>query len=393
MSQIYNDIIKNPWLWFTTISLMIVIGAYICTLLIRFALYIVERRLDKRSFVVAIVYNSIKAPIKLSVWILAAWLIVQQYIKIEDIKFLHVKDPSITVMKLGFAIAFMWTLFRFANQLRDYFIKINTRTDGGYNDYSLVNAMHKVGQIIILVVMFFIFMSILKIPLGSLAVISGAALAFFAFSQQALIQNLFGGLVLYLDRPFSEGDWINSMDNSFAGTVEKISFRITRCIGFDQRPFYVPNSVFLTTVIVNNNRMNNRRILQYVSIRHQDFDKLEGIMAATREYLAQHPRIAKDRTTLVNVVNGGTNIGPRTEGVFGQYAINFMVYTFTDQTNWVEFQNLQDDIMIGVGKIVRAHGAELAVPVEKIQFGENEIQHFIQAKDAIQSTKVVEAKS
>lgn len=385
MAQIYHDILVNPWLWFFSISVIILIGAYITNLIIRGILYLFERRLEKRSFVIAIIYNSIKAPTKLSVWILAAWLIAQQYIKVDDIKFTKITDPSVLIMKLGFAVAFMWALFRFANQLRDYYIDKNRRTDGGYNDFSLINALHKMGQVAVTVVMFFIFMSILKIPLGSLAVVSSAAIAFFAFSQQALIQNLFGGLVLYLDRPFSEGDWITAMDGSFEGTVDKVSFRITRFIGFDSRPFYIPNSFFLSKGIINNNRMGNRRILQYITVRYQDFDKLEAILASIRTYLQQHPRINKERTTLVNVVNGGTNIGPRSEGLYGQNGVNFMIYTFTDQTNWVEFQNIQDDVMINIGKIIKSHGAMLATPVQNIQFSENEVQHLVQASQTLRS--------
>ena len=205
---------------------------------------------------------------------------------------------------------------------------------------------------------------------------STAVLGFIAFSQPELIKNIFGVVVLYFDQPFSEGDWITAMDGSFEGTVDKISFRITKFTGFDSRPFYIPNSFFLSKGIINNSRMTNRRILQYIGLRYADFSKVEEIIGSMREYLKGHPRISDKKITLVNVVNGKTNMGSSVEGVFGSYSINIMIYTFTNQTAWVEFQNIQDEVMLGLGKIIENHGAEIAFPTQTIDLPINEFNQL-----------------
>ena len=64
------------------------------------------------------------------------------------------------------------------------------------------------------------------------------------FAAKDLLSNFFGGLFIYLDRPFAVGDWIRSPDREIEGTVEQIGWRVTRIRTFDKRPLYIPNSVF-----------------------------------------------------------------------------------------------------------------------------------------------------
>ena len=64
-----------------------------------------------------------------------------------------------------------------------------------------------------------------------------------------LLSNFFGGLFIYMDRPFAVGDWIRSPDRELEGVVEKIGWRVTVIRTFDKRPLYVPNSVFSSFLI------------------------------------------------------------------------------------------------------------------------------------------------
>ena len=80
------------------------------------------------------------------------------------------------------------------------------------------------------------------------------------FAAKDLLANFFGGLMIYLDRPFSVGDWIRSPDKNIEGTVEEIGWRLTRIRTFDKRPLYVPNSTFTQISVENPSRMLNRRI-------------------------------------------------------------------------------------------------------------------------------------
>ena len=75
------------------------------------------------------------------------------------------------------------------------------------------------------------------------------------FAARDLLANFLGGLSIFMDRPFAVGDWIRSPDREIEGTVEDVGWRVTRIRTFDQRPLYVPNSVFSTVALENPSRL------------------------------------------------------------------------------------------------------------------------------------------
>ena len=99
------------------------------------------------------------------------------------------------------------------------------------------------------------------------------------FAAQDLLANFFGGLIVYLDRPFSVGDWIRSPDREIEGTVEDIGWRVTVIRTFDKRPLYIPNSIFTTISVENPSRMLNRRIYETIGLRYRDSGKVREIIA------------------------------------------------------------------------------------------------------------------
>ena len=84
------------------------------------------------------------------------------------------------------------------------------------------------------------------------------------FAARDLLANFFGAMMIFLDRPFSVGDWVRSPDREIEGTVEEIGWRLTRIQTFDQRPLYVPNAVFTSLAVENPSRMLNRRIYETI---------------------------------------------------------------------------------------------------------------------------------
>src|SRR3546814_17827191 len=70
-------------------------------------------------------------------------------------------------------------------------------------------------------------------------------------AAQSLVDNLLGGLTIYASRPFKVGEWIIMSVTEVMGEVQEIGWRATRIMGFDRKPFYVPNSMFNTGVVIN----------------------------------------------------------------------------------------------------------------------------------------------
>ncbi len=174
------------------------------------------------------------------------------------------------------------------------------------------------------------------------------------FAARDMLANFFGALLIFLDRPFSVGDWVRSPDREIEGTVEEIGWRLTRIRTFDQRPLYVPNSVFTSLTVENPSRMLNRRIYETVGVRYDDMAVLPKIVAEVETMLKNHPDIDQGRTLMVNFVS------------FGASSLNFFVYTFTRTTAWAEFHAVKQDVLFKIADIIAAHGAEIAYPTQTV---------------------------
>ncbi len=165
------------------------------------------------------------------------------------------------------------------------------------------------------------------LALGS---IGGIAIS---FAAKDMLANFFGGVMVYLDRPFAVGDWIRSPDRAIEGTVEHIGWRSTRIRTFDQRPLYVPNAAFTTIAVENPSRMLNRRISETIGIRYCDFAAVGSIVSDVRGMLEQHPDIDTGRTLIVNF------------NAFGPSSLDLYVYTFTHTTQWVRYHEIKQDVL------------------------------------------------
>ena len=170
------------------------------------------------------------------------------------------------------------------------------------------------------------------------------------FAAQDLLSNFFGGLMIYLDRPFTIGDWIRSPDREIEGTVETIGWRLTIVRTFDKRPLYIPNSVFTTLTVENPSRMSNRRIKETIGIRYQDASKMGDIVLAVKAMLETHDEIDTSQTLIVNF------------NAYSASSLDFFIYTFTKTTNWIRYHEIKQDVMLKIIEIVHSHEADFAFP-------------------------------
>lgn len=198
-----------------------------------------------------------------------------------------------------------------------------------------------------------IILEIWGIAVGPLLAGLGLLGAAVALGAQDLFKNLIGGLTIIAEKRFNIGDWI-FVDAVVEGTVEQIGFRSTRVRRFDKAPVHVPNSILADGVVTNFTRMSHRRIKWQIGVVYStNVDQLQAIRDGIMDYILTSDDFAKptDVSTFVRVDS------------FNASSIDFLVYCFTNTTNWGEWLEIKEAFAIEIKRIVEeVAGTDFAFP-------------------------------
>lgn len=257
------------------------------------------------------------------------------------------------VRDIGVIILIGWTLLRFIDRFKDNIIEHRIER-GKTVDHTTADAIAKVLKASVIITIFLVGLQTLGFSIEGVLAFGGVGGIAVGFAAKDMLANFFGAMIIYLDRPFNVGDWINSPEKEIEGIVEKIGWRQTLIRTFDKRPLYVPNSLFTSIVVCNPSRMLNRRIYETIGIRYDDLDKMGPITDEVRDYLKNNEEIDQNLIIMVNF------------NEFAASSINFFVYCLTVTRDWQEYHRVKHDVLLKIADIIDRHGAEIAFPTRTL---------------------------
>ncbi len=295
--------------------------------------------------------ESLARPVSAFIWL---WGITIAAYVIADANNISVYDSLVQpVRQVGMILIITWFILRLIVRIERNVIKIGRAKEGNY-DVTTVQAITKLIRVSVVLTGALIMLQKLGVSVSGVLAFGGIGGIAIGFAAKDLLANFFGGLMIYMDRPFAVGDWIRSPDRKIEGTVENIGWRLTTIRTFDKRPLFVPNATFANIAVENPSRMSHRRIKETIGVRYEDSDKLGEILLDISDMLKDHDEIDCSQTLMVN---------------FNQFApssLDFFIYTFTRTTNWVKYHKVKQDILFRILKIIEKHGAEVAFPTSTL---------------------------
>lgn len=345
--------------WYTELFI-VVLAVVVVNLLVRLVLNQLEKGTKKTANTWDdSIFHAINAPLRFAVWVIglsvAAGLASQ---RVDAAPIFDLVDPA---RKAGILVAIGWFVTRLIREMEAKMVALNTDTSGDKGmDKHTAEAMSKLLRVTVMITLVLAILQTLGFSVSGVLAFGGVGGIAIGFAARDLLANFFGGLMIYLDKPFAVGDWIRSPDKQIEGTVEHIGWRRTVIRKFDKRPLYVPNQFFNTIAVENPSRMTNRRIYETIGVRYIDHAKVTQIVDEIREMLTNHAEIDTNQTMIVNF------------NAFGPHSLDFFIYTFTKTTAWVRYHEIKHEILLNVYDIVRAHGGDMAFPTQTVYLEQDE---------------------
>ena len=167
-----------------------------------------------------------------------------------------------------------------------------------------------------------------------------------SLAAQESASNLFSGIVILLDKPFSIGDWITV--GNVEGEVIDINFRSTRIRSMDHSVVIITNSQICSSTVQNAALRTMRPYkftlgVTYGTTRAQ----LEKLMADLQAMLDNSP-----------YTNKGTNIVRLTS--FGDSSINILISAYLTTNVYATFLQQQNDLNLNIMDVMQADGVDFA---------------------------------
>jgi len=172
-----------------------------------------------------------------------------------------------------------------------------------------------------------------------------------AFAAQDTIANIFGAVMIFVDRPFKVGDAVSL--EGYEGAIETIGLRSTRVRTWDGTLVIIPNKTVAATNITNLAARPTRRTNFTIGLVYDTpTEKLERALAILRDVMATHPSTAESRAYFNR---------------FGDFSLNILVQHWCNVMDYEIYLRSMEEMNLAIKGRFEEEEIEFAFPTQTIQ--------------------------
>ena len=249
------------------------------------------------------------------------------------------------------AIALVWVGFAFIEVLGNGMSRRAAQSESKIDDL-LVPMLRKTLKLFVAIIAGVWIIQNLGYSVTSIVASLGIGGLALALAAQDTVSNFFGSVVVFTDKPFQVGDWVEL--DGVEGTIEEVGFRTTRIRQFDKALVVIPNKMFTTTPIRNYSERSIRRIKMTVGLSYEaSSSQMHAFLEGARKLLEEHPMIDQ-KFHFVHFIE------------FADSSLNVQFYCFTSTAVWVEWLKAREELMLQIMDLVEDLGLEMAFPTRTV---------------------------
>ncbi|HKI61268.1 MAG TPA: mechanosensitive ion channel family protein [Mariprofundaceae bacterium] len=245
----------------------------------------------------------------------------------------------------------VWFLWRLLDGLAAYFSAKASQTDSSLDD-QLVPFVAKTLKVFLVLTAVLVVAQNMGYSVSGLIASLGIGGIAIAMAAKDTIANVFGSVMILVDRPFTINNWIRTKD--FEGVVEEIGFRSTRIRTFEKTLVNVPNSMLANMVVDNIDARPKRRVKMRIGITYDSTaEKIQQAIEGIEKILKHH--IGVDREfSLVKFDE------------FDDSSLSIFLYYFTKTTHWAEYLQIRQEVNMQIMALLESIGLEFAFPTRTV---------------------------
>jgi MscS family membrane protein len=339
LSKVFPDFSILGWqIWQWVVSLLLTALAYGAALVTTWLISLLLRRKDTEMN--RRLAQFVSGPVRIILWILLAR------------QGAYFVGPSVTLRALFRAgtllmIAVAWAAVRSVDLLVALLAERLSRRER--EDLTVIlPTLRKALKVLVVLLALLVWMDNIGFRLATVLAGLGIGGLAVALAAQKPLENLIGGITLYVSRPVRVGDFCRFGDQ--IGTVEEIGLRSTDIRTLDHTVVSVPNAEFVSLHLDNFSKREKIWYHPRISLRYETTpDQLRYILVEIRKVLYAHPKVLADPARI------------RFVG-FGEHSLDLDVFAYVDVTDYGKFLEVAEDLNLRIMDIVTEAGSSFAIP-------------------------------
>ena len=333
------------WQWFGV--LIVTLFGVVIRLLVSLVFSILQKGITKTETLWDDrIFSTIETPLSLILTSIF-WYIAVAVLQLEGL----FRQFILLGLQILISVALVRLVYLLTVIFSDYLEDKARKTDFPLDD-QLVPLIRKTLKLSVIVLGALI--AVQNLGVNVLSLLAGLGLGGLALAMAAkdTAANLFGSIMIILDKPFKVGEWIVCGD--VEGIVEEIGFRSTRVRTFYNSEVSVPNAQLASQNIDNMGKRQYRRVRATLGLTYDTSpEKIEAFLEGLRNIVLTNPCTNKENFQICF-------------HSYGDFSLNILLYLFLEVPNWSRELLERQNIFLEVLKLAEKLEIQFAFPTQTL---------------------------